>query len=93
MQAGTGKMTTATDGIKTRKTFRMRACMQMQAQPWPVRGDRGWSGGGPAETTQMRSAWLFNDPCTGQWTIALDYQSPSSPIYQVKKGNKKLLVV
>ncbi|CAM9470432.1 unnamed protein product, partial [Ectocarpus sp. 12 AP-2014] len=57
---------------------------QMQAQPWPVRGDRGWNGGGgPAETTQMRSAWLFNDPCTGQWTIALDYQSqPSSPIYQ-----------
>ncbi|CAM9727677.1 unnamed protein product, partial [Hapterophycus canaliculatus] len=58
---------------------------QMQAQPWPVR-DRGWNpAGGPAETvtTQMRSAWLFNDPCSGQWTIALDYQSqPSSPIYQ-----------
>ncbi len=31
----------------------------------------------------MRSAWLFNDPCTGQWTIALDYKSqPSTPIYQ-----------
>lgn len=34
----------------------------------------------------MRSAWLFNDPCTGQWTIALDYQSqPSTPIYQVSR--------
>eukprot|EP00903_Cladosiphon_okamuranus_P014466 g13421.t1 len=56
---------------------------QMQPQPWPVR-DRGWNGGpGGAETTQLRSAWLFNDPCTGQWTIALDYKSqPSSPIYQ-----------
>lgn len=53
----------------------------MQPQPWPVR-DRGWNGGG-VETTQMRSAWLFNDPCTGQWTIALDYKSqPSTPIYQ-----------
>lgn len=66
--------------------------LQMQPQPWPVR-DRGWNGGpGGAETTQLRSAWLFNDPCTGQWTIALDYKSqPSSPIYQVHKRGLLLL--
>eukprot|EP00752_Nemacystus_decipiens_P006072 g5480.t1 len=56
---------------------------QMQPQPWPIR-DCGWNGGpGVSETTQLRSSWLFNDPCTGQWTIALDYKpQPASPIYQ-----------
>ena len=60
---------------------------QMQAHPWPVAMSRdrgGWGGStGPGET-QMRSAWLFNDPWTGQWVIALDYQvQPCNPIYQV----------
>lgn len=33
----------------------------------------------------MRAAWLFNDPLSGQWTVALDYQAqPCSPIYQVR---------
>lgn len=56
----------------------------MQAHQWPVR-DRGWGGSGPVET-QMRSAWLFNDELTGQWTIALEYRAQAcSPIYQVWK--------
>lgn len=53
----------------------------MQPHRWTV-PDRGWGCGG-AQETQMRSAWLFNDPATGQWTIALDYEAqPFSPIYQ-----------
>lgn len=62
------------------------SCLQMQAHPWPTtKRDRGWSnGGGSTEVTQMRFAWLFNDPFTGHWTISLDYQEhPSNPIYQV----------
>eukprot|EP00904_Undaria_pinnatifida_P004685 jgi/Undpi1/14217/HiC_scaffold_9.g03866.m1 len=55
---------------------------QMQPQPWPCR-EGGWNGGGRGGETQMRAAWLFNDPISGKWTIALDYiAQPCSPIYQ-----------
>lgn len=64
-----------------------RMSTQMTAHPWPVRHHRGWGPGGPGPAdTELLSTWLFNDPLTGQWTIALDYQAqPSQPIYQVQR--------
>lgn len=65
--------------------------VQMQPQPWPCR-EGGWNGGGRGGETQMRAAWLFNDPISGKWTIALDYiAQPCSPIYQVRDTSVMLM--